>query len=146
MYELIKNIKAHEGLRLKWYKDTKGFLTIGYGTKSPLSSFELQNVKNGNEITESEAEWLLRYRLESSMNELNSYKPILKTLSENRRRILFEMSYQLGVPKLLKFVKMWAAIEKNNFKDAAFEMTNSKWAREDSPKRADDLATLMLLG
>ncbi|MDR2100108.1 MAG: glycoside hydrolase family protein [Campylobacteraceae bacterium] len=146
MFELIRMIKRHEGLRLTAYNDTNGFKTIGYGTKLPLSDFEKELVKNENKITENEAEFLLKNRLECAMSELNVKKPFIKTMSENRKRVIYNMSYQLGVGGLLGFARMWKALEKGEYKEAAYEMLKSKWAQKDSPKRAEELAMIMQLG
>jgi lysozyme len=146
MFELIQNIKKYEGLRLTSYICPNGYPTIGYGTKLPFSEYELTLIKNPNKITKEEAEELLKHRLEKSMKELNEQKPFIITLSKNRKRIIYEMSYQLGVSGLLKFKRFWAALEKNEYKDAAHEMLDSKWAKSDSPKRAEELALIMQLG
>jgi lysozyme len=146
MQKLIENIKKHEGLRLTSYICPNGFPTIGYGTKLPLDETELRLINNPNYITAKEAEALLKYRLEKSISELNNKKPIVITLFENRQQVIYEMAYQLGVAGLLKFKRFWAALEKGEYKDAAHEMLDSKWAKVDSPKRAQDLALIMQLG
>ncbi|MDR0666856.1 MAG: glycoside hydrolase family protein [Campylobacteraceae bacterium] len=146
MSELIKMIKRHEGLRLNSYICPNGYPTIGYGTKLPLSDFEKTNVKNENKITEQEAEFLLKNRLQRAIADINDKKPFIKNFSKNRKRVIYDMAYQLGVNGLLNFKRMWAALEKSEFKDAAYEMINSKWAKTDSPKRAEELALIMHLG
>ena len=37
------------------------------------------------------------------------------------------MAYNLGVDGLLKFKKMWKALEKQDYQTAAEEMKDSKW-------------------
>ncbi|MDR2342773.1 MAG: glycoside hydrolase family protein [Campylobacteraceae bacterium] len=146
MFSLIQSIKKHEGLRLTSYICPSGYPTIGYGTKLPLNDFEKTQIKSEDKITEQEAEFLLKHRLENSIKELNKQKPFIAIISENRKRVVYEMAYQLGVQGLLKFKRFFAALEKNEFKDAAHEMIESKWAKSDSPKRAGELALIMQLG
>jgi lysozyme len=40
------------------------------------------------------------------------------------------MAFNLGVPRLCKFKKMWAAVEAEDFSTAAKEMLDSRWANQ----------------
>jgi len=40
------------------------------------------------------------------------------------------MMYNLGAPRLMLFAKMWDALAKHDYKTAAAEMLNSKWAKQ----------------
>lgn len=128
---LIEHIKEEEGFRGTPYKDTLGYLTIGYGTKLPLSK--------------EEAEVLLVLRLENMKKELKgrifkAYSDI--DLPKQVWDILYHMSYQLGVPKLMNFKKMLRAIVSGNYIKASREMLDSKWALQ-TPNRAERLSTMM---
>lgn len=137
---LIETIKKSEDDGFKTggmpYKDSLNKDTIGYGTLLPLS--------------EKECEILLKHRLDIIIQELLNSKidskkilDIVNNLSKNRRDVLFEMAYQLGVPKTLKFKKMWKTIENNDFKKASFEMMNSRWYLQ-TQARVSRLANCML--
>jgi len=130
--QLVNSIKEFEGFDGMPYDDSKGLPTIGYGTLLP--------------ITKEEAELLLNHRLNIVKEELLYVKPIVSSLTDNRQRVLFNMGYQLGVPKLLKFKKMWRAIVKQDYDEASKEMLDSKWAKKDSPNRANKLAEIMKRG
>jgi len=125
--KVVRELTSDEGFKGMPYTDTRGYLTIGYGTKLP--------------ITEDEAKMLLEHRLTTHYNELLLEKPIVARLPEVAQNVLANMAYQLGVPKLLKFKKMWEAIENEDWCGMVREMLDSKWAREDSPARANRLAT-----
>ena len=58
------------------------------------------------------------------------------------KNILSNMHYNLGLTRLLKFKKMWAALEDNDFNTAADEMLDSRWATQ-VPNRANRLADRM---
>ena len=60
-------------------------------------------------------------------------------------RIIVDMAFNLGVPRLSNFKKMWAAIHENNFEEAAKEMLDSRWARQVG-RRAIELARWMRTG
>jgi len=128
MNRLITDIKQDEGFRGQEYLDSLNIPTIGFGTKLPLS--------------ESEAELILKSRLEAKIRHLVKEKPIVAKLSDERKEVLFNMAYQLGVNGLLKFKKMWKAIELGNFEEAYNEGLNSRWARQ-TPNRANKLMEIM---
>ncbi|MDR0579319.1 MAG: glycoside hydrolase family protein [Campylobacteraceae bacterium] len=144
--DLIMEIKKDEGFRAKPYMCPLGFATIGYGTKLPLNKDELASVKNSQNITKEEAATLLYLRLAEMMRTLRESKgKILIQMSENRREVIFNMTYQLGVKGILNFKKMWAALEAGNFAQAADEMKDSKWYHQ-TPKRAQKLINRMIEG
>jgi lysozyme len=129
--KLIEDIKQSEGFKGEQYLDHLGKPTIGYGTLLPL--------------TEEEAELLLRFRLDKKIKQIQEAKPILFKLNENRQNAIYEMCYQLGVGGVLKFKKMWEAIEVHNYKQAYKEALDSRWALQ-TPNRANKLANIIKNG
>ena len=125
---LLNSIVNNEGFSGMPYNDSLGIPTIGYGTKLP--------------ITEEEAKLILKYRLDKKIEELTSYKPEVKSMPFDVQNVLYEMSYQLGVGGLLKFKKMWEALNAESYVKAADEMLDSKWARQ-TPNRAGKLAEIV---
>jgi len=128
LQEVVNDIKLDEGFVGTEYKDHLGFPTIGYGTKLPL--------------TEEEAELLLRHRLHKMVKELLRHKPFVEELPLDAKLIILNMAYQLGVPRLLGFRKMWSALESKDFEEAAKEMRDSLWNRQ-TPNRSNKLASIM---
>jgi len=124
MNELIKSIKEHEGFKGTCYKDSLGIDTIGYGTKLP--------------ITKDEGEMLLKHRLGAMIYELQLNKPFINKLDPVIKNVLYEMVYQLGVGSLLKFKRMWKAIENNDTEGMIREMRDSKWYKQ-TPNRVEKL-------
>jgi hypothetical protein len=75
---------------------------VGYDTKLPLNHDEKELVKDETNITEFEADLLLKSRLEKAMTELNFVKgSFIKSLSESRREVAYNMCYQLSVKGIL---------------------------------------------
>ena len=126
---LINDIKESEGFVDHVYQDHLGNDTIGYGSLMPL--------------IEEECELILKYRLDKMIKHLTEVKPIVKQLSEKRQEVLYEMSYQMGVSGLLKFKKMWEALQNNDFKEASIQMLDSKWSKQ-TPNRALRLSKKMI--
>ena len=50
--------------------------------------------------------------------------------------------FNMGVPRLMKFVKMWGAIEVGDFYEASEQMLDSRWAKQVG-KRSKHLAEMM---
>ena len=50
------------------------------------------------------------------------------------------MNYQLGVTAFSKFKKTIYLLANKDYKGASVEMLDSKWARDDTPRRAKELS------
>lgn len=66
-------------------------------------------------------------------------------LNKVRREILLNMAFNMGLPTLAKFKKMWAAIKLQDWEEAAKQMLDSKWAKQVG-YRANELADAMRTG
>lgn len=85
----IALIKSFEGLRLKAYKaiPTEKYFTIGYGHYGA-------DVKEGQTITESEAEKLLRADLQKYEGKVNKYSAY--NWNDNEYSALVSFAYNIG--------------------------------------------------
>lgn len=134
--KLSDELKEDEGLRLKPYRCPAGKLSIGYGRN-------LEDVG----ITLDEARVLLRNDITRVLVECRAQDWWAEIEREPvRARAILNMAFNLGLPKLLGFRRMIAAIRRQDWEAAADEMLDSKWAREDVPKRAGKLARMMREG
>ena len=129
---LIDDIKKHEGFSPVVYQCTAGYDTIGYG----------QRVKYLKVTQEQAEEWLLE--------ELQNLKYILADkydwflpAPQEVQDIVMNMNYQLGVSAFSKFKKTIQYIKVKDYKSASTEMLDSKWARDDTPRRAKELSDRM---
>ena len=127
---VVERLKEEEGFRAKPYDDHLGKLTIGYGTL----------IEDG--ISEEEAGYLLRSRLLKIQNELLDSEPYVIDLNEAVQEILMDMAYNLGVPRLMGFKKMWEAIADKDWERAAIEILDSVYAGQ-VPYRAQRNAEKM---
>ena len=132
---LKEDLIRDEGLRLKPYVDTVGKLTIGIG----------RNLDDRG-ITEDEAMMLLDNDIEIVRRELIAITSDLwYLLPDDIHRALLNMAFNLGVPRLMKFKKMWTALKFVDYGKAADEALDSKWARQVGD-RAERIATLIRNG
>lgn len=132
--KLAQQLKKHEGLRLKPYTDTVGKLTLGIG----------RNLEDKG-ITEQEALFMLNNDVDYFYSKLCQRIGWMKKLDDARQNVLVNMAFNLGIAGLMTFKKMLLACEHGNFKIAATEMLNSKWA-EQVGYRANELAEQMRTG
>ena len=132
--KLIDLIIYHEGLELKPYRCTAGHLTIGIG----------RNLDDRG-ITEDEARFLCQNDVDIVEQELARKFPFIVGLDDVRTRVLLDMAFNLGVPRLSAFSNMWAALEEGDYKQAAVEMLDSRWARQVG-RRATNLSQMMETG
>ena len=124
----------HEGLELKPYHCTADKLTIGVG----------RNIQDRG-ITEDEARYLLKHDIKIVEDELLTRQPVVAGLDSVRQRVLVDMGFNLGLPILMKFQNMWAAIEDEDYHEAARQMMDSRWASQVG-RRAERLAQAMSSG
>lgn len=124
----------HEGLELYPYHCTAEKLTIGVG----------RNLDDRG-ISEDEARYLLKNDIAIVEDELLRVKPDVEYLDPVRQRVLVDMGFNLGIPTLMKFKKMWDAIEDEKWEEAAKQMLDSQWANQVG-RRAIRLAEAMATG
>lgn len=130
--KLKRSLVLHEGLKRFPYIDTVGKVTIGIGYN--LSDRGLPD------------SWIYeQYEQDVSYfyNQLSEF-PWFNNLNEDRQVVLIDMCF-MGWKKFLEFDKMIEAIANQDFKQAAVEMLDSKWAIE-TKNRATTLAHAMVTG
>ncbi len=132
--KLTEKLKYEEGCELMPYKDTVNKLTIGIG-----------RCLDERGITMEEAEFLLKTDISIVMTELNDSFPWWSNLSEKRQLIMCDLVFNLGMPKLKKFVKFLAAMEKEQWLNAHDELLDSNYA-DQVPNRAKRNAQTILKG
>jgi len=136
----IEKLIAHEGLKLHVYQDTLGIDTIGIGrnledrgiTKEELDNLDIPTIDHVYEygITEADAVYLANNDVQIVEEELVRAHPCVDRLDSVRQLILMDMAFNMGVPRLCKFVKMWNAIHEEDYPTAAKEMLDSRWANQ----------------
>ena len=134
MDSLIQQLVEHEGLELFPYEDTLGIVTIGVG----------RNLEERG-ISEDEAFYLLGNDIEVIWDELIKQHPIVEDLDDQRQMVLLDMAFNMGVPRLGKFKKMWAAIEEGDMNEASKQALDSRWA-DQVGRRAESLAERLISG
>ena len=137
---LLEELVKHEGLRLQVYQDTLGIDTIGIGrnlkdrgiSKEELDELDIPTIDHVYEygITEADAMLLAENDVQIVEEELLRAHPCVEDLDAVRQLVLVDMAFNMGVPRLCKFKKMWNAVHENKFDVASKEMLDSRWANQ----------------
>ncbi len=135
---IVDILKKEEGFRAAPYYCSLGYPTVGYGFKignnsDPLPKFFLPKPV---------AEVWLQYEVQEVEAALAGFTI---GLNEVRQAVLTSMCYQMGIKGLFGFKNMWKALTVQDFKLAAKEMLDSKWAKQ-TPARAKRHAEMMETG
>ena len=117
--QLARDLELDEGLRLKPYTDTVGKLSIGIGRN-------LDDVG----ISEEEARIMFNNDLEWVMDDLDRSFPWWRTMPEPAQRALANQAFNMGLPTLRKFRNMLAALQAGDYRKAADEALDSRWAKQ----------------
>lgn len=129
-------VKVDEGFRRQLYRDSLGNLTIGYG--------RLMEKARGGGISQDEAEYMLSNDLRTA-ERLCEGMPAYLDLSPVRQAVLVNMCFNMGAPTLRGFKRMFTALIRQQYAEAAHEMLDSTWAKQVGA-RADRLAQQMKSG
>lgn len=131
--ELTALLVKHEGLKLKPYRCSEGYLTIGVG----------HNL-DANGISEEIAFLLLREDIEKAKNALSAYS-FWESLDKVRQDALTDFMFNVGAGTFAKFKNMIAALEAGDYKQASRELLNSRYAKQVG-KRAQTIALMISTG
>jgi lysozyme len=131
---LRDQLTRHEGVRLKPYPDSVGKLTIGIGRNLDDRGISLY-----------EAQQLLSHDIDDAERDLVTRFPWVGGLDPVRRSVLINMTFNMGITRLAKFVRTLALIERGDYGAAATAMLQSKWAGQ-VKGRAVELAAQMRTG
>lgn len=129
-------VKDHEGCRLHPYTDTVGKVTIGYG----------RNLDDRG-VTLAEATAMLDHDLQIAKTDARSWlgADYWGELSEVRKAVLIDLSFNIGRSRLRGFVLCKKALQDGDYSRAADEMLDSRWAGQVGV-RAVRLASIMRTG
>ena len=128
---LIDDLIRHEGMKLKPYICPAGKVTIGVG----------RNIQD-NGISEAEARYLLKNDIIHCWAELHKALPWALKLPAEVQDVLCNMTFNMGITKLMAFKKALAALKAGQWNTAAAEMLDSDWAKQVG-RRATELAGIV---
>ena len=118
-------IQEEGGIILKPYKDHLGYWTVGAG-----------HLIRDNEKQELMQPITYQRGLELFLKDFNVSKKDMETftdgmdLDDNAKECVVHMVFQLGLPRLNKFIKFKKCLTENDIEGAMVEMKDSLWYRQ----------------
>jgi lysozyme len=112
-------IKVDEGVRFKVYRDSLGIETVGVG----------RNIRDKG-LSMQEVDFLLDNDLSDAERDARAIFPTFDKLSDIRKAVLLNMSFNMGRERLSKFKKLRAAVQDEDWAEAARQMILSTWATQ----------------
>lgn len=135
--QIVRQLRADEGVEGSAYQDHLGFWTIGVG--------RLIDARKGAGLADDEINYLLNNDINRRIAALDKRLSWWRKLDDARQGVLLNMAFQMGVDGLLAFKNTLALVEAGRYDAAAAGMMNSKWATQ-TPARAKRLAQQMRTG
>lgn len=150
---LIETIKRHEGVRYSIYIDPskKNYcIGAGFNLNRPDSKQLIESVganydlimKGKQKINDKQVDRLLRMNIAQSMADSKKFVPNYDKLHPDAKFVLVNMSYNMGINKLMGFKNLRTALQNYDYELAYREMVNSKWMTQ-VKGRAIELANKM---
>ena len=122
MEKLLAMLKRHEGVETHAYECSEGKVTVGVGRNIDQAG--------GMGLSDDEIDYLLQNDVERVVKELAAEYPWFNDLDDVRRDAMVDISFNLGATRLRLFKRALAAMETGNYKEAATEFLDSRWAKQ----------------
>ena len=127
--QLREELKVDEGVKYEIYLDHLGLPTCGIGhlitDQDPEHGLEV-----GTKVDEERVNELFDEDIQVTIQECKYLYNDFDDLPEEAQRIIANMMFNLGRPRLSRFLKMKQHVDNRDFVSASEEMKNSKWYRQ----------------
>jgi len=127
--QLREQLKIDEGCVYEIYNDHLGYPTFGIGHLVRESDPE-NGSPLGTEISEDRVNEAFDADIEIVLSDCNILYPDFEDLPEEAQQIIANMMFNLGRPRLSKFVGMKRGVDAKDWNSAADEMVDSRWYRQ----------------
>ena len=139
--QLREELKVDEGVKYEIYLDHLGLPTCGIGhlitDQDPEHGLEV-----GTKVDEERVNELFDQDIQITINDCKKVYDDWFKLPEEVQLICANMMFNLGYPRYSKFKKKIQAIKDGDWKEASFQMADSRWFSQ-VPKRAKRLIERM---
>ena len=132
--KLREEITYDEGVKYEVYLDHLGLPTFGIG-HLVLESDPEHGEEVGTPVSEERVIEAFEKDVEIVVDDCKVLYPDFDDLPEEAQRVIANMMFNMGRPRLSRFHKMKKAVDNRDWYEAAYEMTDSKWAKQ-VPNRA----------
>lgn len=137
-------IQLEEGCKLSAYRDSRGIWTIGYGYNLEAHGYRPEACE-AMVWSQEQADSALADEIQAVLTELDRRWPDWRKIDEVRQAAIVSSVYQLGVGGAVQFKGAIAAIQAQNWANAASHIRNSRWATQ-TPARVERNARMIETG
>jgi len=151
--DIFNFVKEHEGYRPHVYKDTRGIPTVGIGFNmarpdakniAQQAGVNYQNVLLGKEnLSDDQIKEIFKITISIAYKDAKQWIPNFDGLPKNIKLAILDLSFNMGYSRLSKFIKTKEYILTKDYKSAANELKNSKWASQVG-RRVNSVVNLFL--
>jgi len=133
--ELREEIAYDEGVKKNdlgehiIYLDHLSLPTLGIGHLIQQSDEEY-NLSVGTPVSEERVNELFAKDIEITISECKKLFENFDELPEEAQKICANMMFNMGRPRLSKFIKFRAALAENNWSECAIQMEDSRWHKQ----------------
>ena len=127
--KLREELKIDEGVKYEIYLDHLSLPTLGVGHLIKDTDPE-NGLPVGTKIEEERVNELFDEDIQVTIQECKYLYNDFDDLPEEAQRIIANMMFNLGRPRLSRFLKMKQHVDNRDFVSASEEMKNSKWYRQ----------------
>ena len=127
--KLREQLKIDEGCVYEIYNDHLGYPTFGIGHLVIEGDPEYPG-EEGEPVSPDRVKEAFESDLEEVLRDCNILYPDFADLPEEAQQIIANMMFNLGRPRLSKFVGMKRGVDAKDWNAAADEMVDSRWYRQ----------------
>ena len=139
--KLQQELAEDEGCKYEIYNDHLGYATFGIGHLVTDSDLEYGQ-EIGTEVSKERVDECFKADIEITIEDCNILYSNFNDIPEEAQLILANMMFNLGRPRLSKFLKLKAAVDDEDWMESSVQMMDSKWAKQ-VPNRAKRLCERM---
>ena len=141
MEKLQEELENDEGVKYEIYNDHLGYPTFGIGHLI-LDSDPEYGSSTGTEVSEDRVKEAFASDVVGVVSDCETLYPDFEELPEEAQRIIANMMFNMGRPRLSKFKGMKRGVDAQDWNAAADEMVDSSWYKQVT-NRADRLVERM---
>lgn len=138
--DILSFVKKHEGYRTHVYRDSLGIPTIGIGfnltrpdARKIVQSVgaEYDAVLAGIDgLSEEQIKQIFAITIKIAYEDAKKWMPNYDSLPKNIKLAILDLSFNMGYNRLSGFFKTKEYLLKKDYKAAANELMDSKWAKQ----------------
>ena len=129
LIKLRKQLEIDEGVVHEIYLDHLGYPTFGIGHLVTESDPE-HGFAVGTAISPERCSQAFQSDIHGVVSDCHILYPDFPNLPEEAQQIIANMMFNLGRPRLSKFVGMKRSVDNRDWDGAADEMVDSRWYRQ----------------